>query len=111
MDHLDLSTLTRQELLALQERVARAVREQEQQHRNQALLAAREAAEKAGFTLDDLLHTNATTVATRKPRAASTTVYANPQDGEQTWNGRGRPPAWFRAAIDAGASKESLLKR
>lgn len=111
MDASELSKLSRQDLLELQERVERALRDQEQQHRNDALKAARAAAEQAGFTLDDLMHKNAATVATRKPRAASTTTYVNPADGAQTWNGRGRPPVWFREALENGAEKADLLQR
>jgi DNA-binding protein H-NS len=33
--------------------------------------------------------------------------YRSP-DGERTWTGHGRAPAWFKDALDAGASRESL---
>ena len=29
-------------------------------------------------------------------------------DGQQTWTGHGRAPNWFKEALDAGATRESL---
>lgn len=44
-----------------------------------------------------------------KPRPASATVakYRDPVSGK-TWNGNGRRPGWYLAAIEGGASPESL---
>lgn len=35
--------------------------------------------------------------------------YRNPADASQTWSGRGREPGWFKDAIAAGRSAESML--
>jgi DNA-binding protein H-NS len=32
-------------------------------------------------------------------------------DGERTWTGHGRAPAWFKEALEAGATRESLAVR
>lgn len=34
--------------------------------------------------------------------------YANPADPSQNWSGRGRKPAWFIAALEAGKTPEDL---
>lgn len=35
--------------------------------------------------------------------------YFNPDKPEQTWSGRGVKPLWFKASLDNGHSKESML--
>lgn len=41
-------------------------------------------------------------------KSAAPGKYRNPKNAAETWGGRGRPPAWVRAAIDGGATLESL---
>ncbi|MBT8410687.1 MAG: H-NS histone family protein, partial [Octadecabacter sp.] len=33
---------------------------------------------------------------------------ANPADPSQQWTGKGRQPNWYKAAIEAGKSPESM---
>ena len=42
-----------------------------------------------------------------KRRAPSAAKYRDPASG-RTWSGRGRAPQWFKAALEAGATRESL---
>ena len=35
--------------------------------------------------------------------------YRDPQNPENTWTGRGKPPRWLASAMAAGKSKESFL--
>ena len=42
-------------------------------------------------------------------RAIVAPKYRDPQNPENTWTGRGKPPRWLANAIAAGKSKESFL--
>ena len=42
-------------------------------------------------------------------RAIVAPKYRDPQNPENTWTGRGKPPRWLASAIAAGKSKESFL--
>ena len=43
-----------------------------------------------------------------KPRKPVAPKYQNP-NGPETWSGRGVKPVWFKAALEAGHSAESML--
>lgn len=42
-------------------------------------------------------------------RASVAPKYRDPQNPENTWTGRGKPPRWLASAMAAGKSKESFL--
>lgn len=44
-----------------------------------------------------------------KPRGKVAPKYKNPDNGAQTWTGRGRQPLWVSEAIRNGKSLESML--
>ena len=60
-------------------------------------------AKKHGLSVDDIVGGKAKG---RKSKAAP--KYRNPDDTSQEWSGRGRQPAWFKAALAAGKKPESL---
>ena len=39
------------------------------------------------------------------------TVYVNPEDGSQTWSGRGRKPKWVHEFLRTGGKVEDLVAR
>lgn len=43
-------------------------------------------------------------------KISSGVLYVDPVSGTLTWNGNGRPPKWFKQAIAAGATKESMSR-
>lgn len=43
------------------------------------------------------------------PRAAVSPKYANPDDMDQTWTGRGRKPKWVEAHLNDGKTLDDLL--
>lgn len=112
---IDFTAFTLDELLVAQHELAKAIQAAQAQARTDALEAAREAALAKGFTLEALMGTAAPAPAgttasgkPRKARAPSTVLYVNPTDASITWNGRGRPPAWYTSALAGGATQESL---
>lgn len=42
-------------------------------------------------------------------RHAVAPKYMNPADPTQTWAGRGKPPTWFKTALESGKTREQLL--
>ena len=44
----------------------------------------------------------------RKARKNAGVIRFRSEDGQHTWTGRGRAPKWFKAALEAGATRESL---
>lgn len=106
----DLSKLSEDELLVLRKEVDKALVGHADARRKAALDAAHQAAKAAGFDLHDLLGGKPARTPSRG-RAPAAARYANPADASQTWNGRGRPPKWFSAALEAGTAREAMALR
>lgn len=95
---IDLTGLSRKELLKLKANVEKALKDAEERERRAALKAAREAAAEFGFSLDELNEA----AAAKRPRSKSKPKYRNPDAPEQTWTGRGRKPQWVHDALARG---------
>lgn len=98
---IDLATLSREELEALQAEVAAAIATLERQRKAQALAELVRRARELGFTLRELTGTS--------ELAPWELRYANPANANQTWCGRGRKPRWFEKAMAAGRTPEDML--
>ena len=98
---IDLDSMSKEELLALKKNVDKALASFDKRQREAALAAAQKAAQEHGFSLDEILG---------KKSAGKTSVpkYRNPADPSQTWTGRGRQPAWYKSAVEAGTDPASL---
>ena len=102
---LDLNTLDLKELKALQAKLTKAISTFEERRKKDALVQLEEKARELGFaSLSEL-----TGAQVARKRAASTVVYANPENLEETWSGRGRKPRWFLDAVAKGLSAEDML--
>ena len=105
---MDLDALSLDELRDLRGNVDRAIVSFEKRKRREAQAAAEEAARKHGFSLAELTGTKPI----RGLRSASASGqgprYANPDNRNQTWSGRGRRPSWFRAHLEAGRDPENM---
>ena len=104
---IDLSKLNRAELIQLQADAQQALKDLEVRQREDARAAAEKAAAEYGFSLAEL--TSGGRGKGKAAKAPAAAKYANPNDPSQTWSGRGRQPAWYKAAIDGGASTNELL--
>lgn len=60
-------------------------------------------AKEAG--LDVSILTGTKTTGTKQPLPP---MYANPDNAEQTWSGRGARPKWFKAALEGGKSADDM---
>ncbi|MGY3438727.1 MULTISPECIES: H-NS histone family protein [unclassified Marinovum] len=100
MPEMDLEGLSLKELKQLQKQVAKAISTFEDRKKKEALAALEAKAAEMGFSLSDLT--------TGKGGKISAPKYRNPDDGTQTWTGRGRKPGWFVEALDRGVSPEDM---
>ncbi|TMV10395.1 H-NS histone family protein [Ruegeria sediminis] len=101
---IELTKMSRKELLELRENIDLALKNAEQRERREALEAAEKAAAQFGFSLSELSgEARRSTKGTKaKPK------YRNPGNPEQTWTGRGRKPQWIHDALKAGADISDL---
>lgn len=99
---IDLEKLSKDELLALQKDVAKALKTLDARRKAEAKKAAEAAVREYGFSLDDLLDG-------KGPKGSKGIAkYRNPDDPSQTWTGRGRKPNWINAALKKGKSLDDL---
>jgi len=99
MSH-DLDQLSLDELRTLRKDVDAAIKTFEKRKKKEALVAAQRAAQEHGFSLDEILGGKSGTKGAPK--------YANPDNAEQTWTGRGRQPQWVKDAFAAGKTLDDL---
>ena len=108
----DLKNMNRKELEKLRARVDKALERLGKRELKEARAAAEKAAAQHGFSLSDLTGENALATkkgrAPAKPRSASAPKYRNPNDPDSTWTGKGRQPGWYKDAIAAGKTPESM---
>ena len=96
MTNIDLSAMSKADLQKLQKDVAKAIETFDDRARQEALSALEAQAKEMGFSLSEL-------TGAKKSKTVNPPKYRNPANPDQTWTGRGRQPAWIKAAIDAGA--------
>ena len=107
---VSLNGKTRAELERLLKDIDAEFVRREKQNRKDALKAAKAAAAEYGFSLEDLLAEPKTKRKGRRrgPRGPQPAKYQDTASAK-TWSGMGRPPAWFKAHVDAGQPDTDLL--
>ena len=99
---VDLSALDHDELLQLSKDIKKALNSYEKRKRGEALREMELIAQKHGIPLRDLVQGG-------PKRNLQVPKYKHPENSALTWSGRGRQPAWFKEALDAGHSRDDLL--
>jgi len=102
MDY-NLDALSLPELKALRTKIDRAIATYEERKKKEALIEVEETARKLGYSLAELK-----AMGISKGRKSVAPKYANPDNAEETWTGRGRKPRWVVAALESGKSLEDL---
>ena len=101
MTDIDLNSLSIEQLEALKQRIDGAVGNKQ----NQELMAVRdqldELIDNSPFTLEEVL-------AAKKMRKPVAPKYRNPNDGTETWTGRGRKPIWVVEHLASGGTLEQV---
>ena len=117
---LDISDLTKKELIALRRKVDRAIESIEARTLERARREARQLAQSYGVALGDLIEapksgskTGAKSAAkpkARRPgkRSKVAPKYRDPANPNVTWSGRGRTPKWVADALAGGAALADL---
>ncbi len=101
---MDLSKLSVADLRALQEQVAHALKEREQQERAQARAQILAIAQSAGIPLKELMATSSL-----RPKTGAVAVrYRHPKNTSLQWTGRGRQPKWVQEWVASGQSLDAL---
>ncbi|SIT86521.1 H-NS histone family protein [Pontibaca methylaminivorans] len=95
-----LGEMSREELLQLQSKVKRALKEADKRDRQEAKIAAQQAVAKYGYQLEDLVNFSG--------KGGASPKYRNPENPTQTWSGRGRRPRWVHDAIANGRDISEL---
>ncbi|MEM6728250.1 MAG: H-NS histone family protein [Pseudomonadota bacterium] len=101
MSTIDLSGMSKAELLKLQKDVAKAIENFDERARQEALAALDAKAKEMGYSLAEL-------TGAKKARSVNPPKYRNPENPEQTWTGRGRQPQWIKDALKGGKELEAL---
>ena len=117
---LDISDLTKKELIALRRKVDRAIESIDARTLERARREARQLAQSYGVALGDLIEapksgskTGAKSAATPKARRPGkrgkvAPKYRDPANPKVTWSGRGRTPKWVADALAGGATLADL---
>lgn len=99
----ELSEYSLADLKSLEKKVAKAIATYDERKKKEALAELEAKAREMGYSLSELTGGKAKVV-----KSLGVAKYRNPDNPEQTWTGKGRRPAWFLAALDAGKSAEDM---
>ena len=102
---IELENLSLDDLKKLARDVEKAIASFEDRKRKEARRALEQVARDFGFSVEEVI--GAGKPAARAAKSAP--KFRNPADPSETWSGRGRQPGWFKAAIAAGKSPDSML--
>ena len=121
---LDISDLTKKELVALRKKVDRAIESIDARTLEKARREARQLAQNYGVSLGDLIEApksgsesgaksgakSSAKPKARKPgkRSKVAPKYRDPANPKVTWSGRGRTPKWVADALAGGATLADL---
>ena len=108
---MNLDDMSLKQLEKLQADVAKAIYAAKDRDLKAARLAAEEAAAQFGFSLSEITGSgDGRRKYTRRTEAApaGAAKYRNPEDAAQTWTGKGRQPAWFKAALEKGTDPSDM---
>ncbi len=102
---IDLSQMTRKDLLQLEQDVKAAFKNAEARELSEARKAIELTAAEYGYSVDELLGKGPKT-SDKKTKAVA--KYRNPENHEETWTGRGRKPHWLHEALTKGLDISDL---
>lgn len=112
MAAVNVSKMSKSELLSLRARIDRALSKIDERNLQRARQEARQLAKSYGVSVGDLLSAapapKEKKTSGSKPRGKVAPKYRNPKNSGETWTGRGRQPRWVAEAIEGGATLASL---
>ena len=105
---LDLKKMSKKELEKLARDVEKALTRIQKQEVKKVRQEMEKLAASHGMTVEDVLGSTTKPRKAKAPKAKSAPKYANPSDPSKTWTGKGRQPDWFKSALAAGKSPDSM---
>lgn len=103
---VDISGLSSEQLRDLSKKIEKRIVAVEKETLQAALKEMRLVADRSGVAFEDVIALLG--VKGKKTEKKIVPKYANPDNQSQTWSGRGRRPAWVKAALEAGKSIDDL---
>lgn len=98
---IDLDKLSLNDLRNLRGKVDRAIATYEERRKREAIAAVENTAREYGFSFSDL-------ASAKTARGKGAPRYANPDNPDMTWTGRGRRPRWVEQALASGRTLADL---
>jgi len=108
---MDLTKMSKQELVKLQKGIARELNKRDRQVKAAARKKIAAIASEAGFSVSELMAeapAKRKKAAPAKKRAKAPIKFRDPKDAKNTWSGRGRMPRWMAAQVAKGKKKEDF---
>lgn len=103
MNNAQINRLSLKELVALNEKIQKALATARVRARAELKQRIADMAVEHGFSINELLAGR-----TAGKNSVGVARYANPADRSQTWTGRGRKPNWVIAGLKKGASLDDF---
>ena len=105
MAELNLASLSDADLAELAGKIENEIAARESRKKKVVLDQIKELAQSIGLTVDQIVAAERKGI--KKTKAASATVYVNPDNPKQTWSGKGRRPKWANELLEAGKSLQT----
>lgn len=106
---MNLAEMSVEELLQLQEQVAREIKLRRARDKKEVLSKIRALAAAGGYTLEELVAGAATTGEPAKKTRTVAPKYRHLQNPSLTWTGRGKQPRWVADYLASGKNLSDLL--
>ncbi|MCJ8141182.1 H-NS family nucleoid-associated regulatory protein [Falsirhodobacter halotolerans] len=100
----ELNDLSLAELKALDKKIGKAIATFEARHKKRLFDVLQNVAREQGVSMDELIDA----AQSGNARPGLPARYANPDNPNDTWSGRGRKPQWYSAAIERGMEPKEL---
>ncbi|PWJ22100.1 H-NS family nucleoid-associated regulatory protein [Jannaschia seohaensis] len=111
----DLDTMTKADLAKEREAAEarlKAIQKAESEYDGRRLKELKGQIEKMladeGYTLADLMQGRAGAKKSAASSGKAAAKYRHPENPTKTWSGRGRQPAWYKEALEAGKTPADL---
>jgi DNA-binding protein H-NS len=103
MASVNVDKMSLKELVDLENKVRKAIASARERDRNELKRKMSEMAENHGFSVGELFGQGRGAKVGRKGKSVGIAKYANPENGSDTWTGRGRKPNWLVERLKKGA--------
>ena len=105
-----LESLETHQLVHIQKKIKTLIRKKKSAEKKALIEEFKKLATASGLSISDIAWADdGKKVRKTRTVAPSTRSFKNPENPDQTWTGRGRQPAWYIKAKEAGKTDDELL--